>query len=269
MKLGVSTSCCYDWNFDDIYASAKDLGFQGLEIRRLGDSAYAPRMKPFLDSNIADTILRLSKVGLEIAMLSSSAVVGKEGLVTEALAEVKEYCKLAAKLDTKYIRVLAGTRPDDYDCDFDLVIETLTEMCDIAEQHDVSILVETNSIFSDVTLLKEALDLVARDNIGAVWDINYPYRLFDESPSTTVEILGDYIKYVHTKDSVSKGDDIEYRLMGHGDLPIGDVLRALKKRNYKGYLSFEWVPKWSSELVEPGIVMAQYAGYMQRELRKL
>jgi len=268
MKLGVSTSCCFDWDFWDICATAKDLGFKGLEIRKLKDSVYAPRMKPFLDTSIEATLTRLKQVGLDIAMLSSSAVVGKEGVVDEALSEVRAYTRLASRLNTPFIRVLAGSRPDDYDCDLDLVIDTLLEMCNVAAENDTTILLETNSIFSDVTLLKEVLDLVNQPNIGAVWDINYPYRFFDESPFTTVDILKDYIKFVHTKDSVANGDDIEYRLMGHGDLPISDVIAALRTIDYQGYLSFEWVPKWSSELVEPGIVMAQYAGYMQRALKK-
>lgn len=269
MKLGVSTSCCFDWKFEDILATAKDLGYSGIEIRKLGDSVYAPRMKPFTDRDLEQTIAKMNQIGIAIAMLASSAVVGKEGLTHEAVDEVKQYTELAKKIGIPYIRVLAGLRPDDYDCDLDLVIDMLLEMCTIAEKDNLSILVETNSIFSDTTLLKEVLDLVDRENIGVVWDINYPYRYFDESPFTTVDILKKYIKYVHTKDSVANGDDIEYRLMGHGDLPISDVIRALRSIGYNGYLSFEWIPKWSSELVEPGIVMAQYAGFMQRELKKI
>ena len=268
MKLGVSTSCCFDWKFDDIIATAKDLGFKGIEIRKLGDSVFAPRMSPFSTTAIAATTAKLAKTGIEIAMLSSSAVVGKESFTIEALAEVRAYTELAQKLGTPFIRVLAGSRPDDYDCDLDLVIDTLAEMCGIAAEGGISVLVETNSIFSDVTLLKEVLDRVDRTNIGALWDINYPYRYFGEQPSETVDILGKYIKYVHTKDSIVNGETIEYRLMGHGDLPLADVFYSLKSIDYDGYLSFEWIPKWSSELVEPGIVMAQYAGYMLRELKK-
>ena len=268
MKLGVSTSCCYDWDFDIIYTSAKDLGYNGIEIRKLADSVYAPRMKPFREAVIATTIQKLVAIGIEIPLLASSAVVGKEGLVEESIAEVEAYTTLAEKLKTQYVRVLAGTRPDDYDCDFELLVDTLSEMCDIAARRDVSILVETNSIFSDATLLREMLDIVKKPNLGVLWDINYPYRYFNESPKATVDILKENIKFVHIKDSVAKGDGVEYRLMGHGDLPIGEVITALGTIGYTGYLSFEWIPKWSSELVEPGIVMAQYIGFMQRELRK-
>ena len=269
MKLSVSTSCCSDWNFDEIYSTAKDLGYSGIEIRKLGDSVYAPRMKIFAPEAIDITIEKLSDAKMELTMLASSAVVGKAGLVEEALSEVREYSQLAKKLGVSYIRVLAGSRPDDYNCDLDLTIDTLVEMCSIAGECGVSILVETNSIFSDSTLLKEVLDLVNNPYLGVVWDINYPYRYFDESAASTVETLKEYIKFVHIKDSLAKGEEIEYRLLGHGDLPVDEVLTSLKSIGYKGYLSFEWIPKWSSELVEPGIVIAHYASYMQRLLKKI
>ncbi|MCL1831094.1 MAG: sugar phosphate isomerase/epimerase [Oscillospiraceae bacterium] len=269
MKLGISSSCCFDWSFEDIYTTAKDLGYTGLEIRRLGDSVYAPRMKPFLDTAIDSTITRLKQIGIEIPILSSSAVLGKPDRIEEALAEVKDYCQLAERLNTPYVRVLAGSSPDDYDCDMESAIDTLIYMCGIAAVHGVSVLVETNSIFSDVTILKQTLELTGCSNLGVVWDINYPYRYFDESPSKTVGILGEYIKYVHTKDSLASGDSFEYRLMGHGDLPIDEVLRSLKNIGYTGYLTFEWVRSWNHELVEPGIVIAQYISYMLRALKNL
>ena len=268
MKLALSTSCCHEWSFHDICSTAKKEGYCGVEIRKLGESVYAPSMVPFRENTIKATISKLAEIGIEIPILASSAVVGKIGLVDEAIAEVKAYSTLAEKLNTPYIRVLAGSRPDDFDCDLELIIDTLIEMCEIAKSHNTAIVVETNSIFSDVTLLKEVLELVKRENLGVVWDINYPYRFFDEPPEETVSVLGNSIKFVHVKDSIAIGERIEYRLMGRGDLPITDVLKALKTIDYTGYLSLEWIPKWSNELVEPSIVMAQYSSYMQRELRK-
>ena len=269
MKLAVSTICCADWKFEDIYASAKDLGYKGIEIRKLDGVFYAPRMRPFLPAAVETTMNKLAAAGMEIPLLAGSAVVGKPGLAAEALSEISEYAELAAKIGAQYIRVLAGSRPDDNDCDIDSARSTLKEMCLIAEKKEVNLLVETNSIFSDTQLLKEILDEIASPRLGALWDINYPYRFFGETPRQTTEILKDYICFVHLKDSLEKEDRIEYKLMGHGDLPVFEALTALKQIGFSGYLSFEWVPKWSSELVEPGIVMAQYASFMQREIKKL
>jgi len=43
---------------------------------------------------------------------------------------------------------------------------------------------------------------VANDAVAALWDMHHPYRFFNESPETTVQNLGAYIKHVHVKDSV-------------------------------------------------------------------
>lgn len=269
MKLSVSTICCADWKFEDIYASAKDLGYKGIEIRKLDDIFYAPRMRPFLPASVDATAEKLRNAGIEVSLLASSAVIGKPGLADEAAAEISDYAALAKKLGAGYIRVLAGSRPDDNDFDLTLAKKTLEMMCSAVEGSGADLLIETNSVFSDTSMLKELLDDIGCEQLGALWDINYPFRYFDETPSLTVETLGEYIRFVHLKDSVEKDNRIEYRLMGHGDLPVSDSLKALKRMGYDGYLSFEWVPKWSSELVEPGIVMAQYASFMQREMKKL
>ena len=52
MKISFSTIACPDYDWADIYSMAKDLGFDGIEIRGLGDDIYAVKAKPFTDSQI-------------------------------------------------------------------------------------------------------------------------------------------------------------------------------------------------------------------------
>ena len=79
----------------------------------------------------------------------------------------------------------------------------------------------------------------------------------NESPKQTVENLGEYAKYVHTKDSISKRK-IEYKLMGEGDMPVLDMLSALKDIGYNGYVSLEWVKRWSNNLCDAGVVIPAF-----------
>ena len=41
MKLAFSTLGCPDFSWNDIYSMAKDLGFDGIEIRGLGNEIFA------------------------------------------------------------------------------------------------------------------------------------------------------------------------------------------------------------------------------------
>ena len=66
-------------------------------------------------------------------------------------------------------------------------------------------------------------------------------------------------KYVHTKDSISVNGKIEYKLMGEGDMPVLDMLSALKDIGYNGYVSLEWVKRWSNNLCDAGVVIPHFA----------
>ena len=84
----------------------------------------------------------------------------------------------------------------------------------------------------------------------------------NESPETTLQNLGAYIKYTHIKDSVMEDGKVKYRLMGEGDLPIAEMMLALCSVNYEGYISLEWVREYYPELSDTGIVFPHYANYM-------
>ncbi|MBR5987477.1 MAG: AMP-binding protein, partial [Clostridia bacterium] len=98
---------------------------------------------------------------------------------------------------------------------------------------------------------------------AALWDVHHPYRYMGESPAVTAENLGSYVKYVHIKDSVIDENGVmRYVLMGEGTMPLKEVFAELKKIGYDGYISLEWVKRWSNELCDAGIVVPQFANYM-------
>ena len=77
-----------------------------------------------------------------------------------------------------------------------------------------------------------------------------------------MEHLGSYIKYVHMKDSVMVDGQVEYRMMGQGDMPLTEMLDRLTAMGYDGYISLEWVKRWMAELSDAGIVFPQFANFM-------
>ena len=50
--------------------------------------------------------------------------------------------------------------------------------------------------------------------------------------------------------------------MGEGDLPVYEMLDALKDIGYDGYVSLEWVKRWAPDLTDAGIVFPHFAQYM-------
>jgi fatty-acyl-CoA synthase len=266
MKIAFSTLACPEFSFPDIYSMAKDLGYDGIEVRGLGDTIYAYAAKPFTEKEIPKTVAKLAKLGIEIPCLSSGCVMKYAERLDENLAEIREYVALAKKLNTPFIRVLADREPDrEGDVDDEAVIASLKAAAKIAEEADVYLLAETNGVYSDTKRLKKVLDAVGSKCVAALWDMHHPYRFANEPPAETVSNLGAYIKYTHLKDSVKNADGtVSYRMCGEGDLPIEAMIEALRSIGYDGYVSLEWVRRWNKDLDDAGIVFPQYAEYMSR-----
>lgn len=265
LKISFSTLACPEWSWSDIYSIAKDFHFNGIEVRGIGDEIFSVKAKPFTEQKLPATIKKLNELNLEIPCLSSGACLKSAENFSEAEAEITAYAILAQKLNTPYIRVLADNnyRPDG-EVNDDAVFEALTKLVPLAEEYNVTLLVETNGVYSDTARLARLLDRIKSRKVAVLWDMHHPYRFFGESPETTVSNLGEYIKFVQVKDSVMTPDgNVEYRMLDNGDIPVKEMLSALQSINYIGYVSLEWVKRWADNLSDAGIVIPQFAEFMR------
>ena len=276
MKIAFSTLGCPDFSWSDIYSVAKDFGFDGIEIRGIGKEINAVKAREFTEGPQLDrTIAVLERLGLEIPCLTSGCCLKFADKLDETLSEIGEYINLASLLGTPFIRVLADLEPDPRgEIDDDYMVGAIKKAAALAKGTGVTLLIETNGVYSDTKRLRALLDKVAMREVAALWDIHHPYRFAHETPETTIENLGSYIKYVHVKDSImEKGPDgkktIKYRMMGFGDMPIPGMLHALREIGYEGYISLEWVKRWAPDIDDCGIVFPQFAAYMREHTEEV
>ena len=270
MKISFSTLACPDWSWSDIYSMAKDFGFDGIEIRGLGDEIFSVKAQPFTEAQLPNTVAKLKSLGIEISCLASGACLKFKDKINEAKDEITAYAQLANKLGVSYIRILGDLEPaPGGDVDDEYIADVLRELVPVAEEYNVTLLVETNGVYSDSARLAKLLDSVNSRKVAALWDMHHPFRYNGESPETTVANLGEYIKYVQVKDSVMKENgSVEYKLIGTGDIPVKAMIEALDTINYGGYISLEWVKRWSKDLCDAGIVIPHYAEYMSPYKKK-
>ena len=233
MKIAFSTLGCPDFDWPDIYSMAKDLGFDGIEMRGLGDDLFAVNARPFRADQIDKTIALLARMHLTIPCLSSGCVHKDTENWPATREEIGDYIRLAARLGSSYIRLLADRNADrEGEVDDEVVLAHLKEVLPLAEEKGVMLLLETNGVYADTARLRDLLVRAESDSVGALWDMHHPYRFAGESPELTVQNLGVYIKYTHIKDSVMENGKVSYRLMGEGDLPVDAMMRALRTNNY-------------------------------------
>jgi len=265
MKLAFSTLGCPEWTWTEIYTMAYDLGFSGIEIRGLGEEIMAARAKPFLPEEIDHTVEMLERLKLSISCFSSNCVLASADGAAAAPSEINEYIALAAKVGAPFVRVLADAHPaPEGEVDDTAVAGLLKRLAVDAGAKNVTLLVETNGVYADTRRLRKLLDEVASPFVAALWDVHHPYRYFGESPETTWKNLDGLIQYVHLKDSiVDDSGRSQYRMLGSGNLPIIPALELLKEKGFDGFVSLEWVKRWSSELEDAAVVFPQFVTYLR------
>ena len=263
MKLAFSTLGCPEWKFDDILSAAHDLGYDGVEIRGMGDQLYAPAIPQFQPENIENTKAALKRLNLEIPCLTSACELQKPS--DKLYLECKGYIDTAAALGVPYIRVLGDTGPKEQDAvDPVRVVDAAQLLGAYAKEKGVTLLIESNGYFANTERLAKVLEQVNSTGVAALWDIHHPYRFANEPPKVTMDNIGKYVRHVHVKDSVEVDGGVKYKMMGYGDLPVAECLDRLHEVGFDGYCSLEWIRRWEPSLEEPGIAFALYVGYMKK-----
>lgn len=269
MKLSLSTLGCPGWSWNEIFATAKDLGMNGIEVRGVANEMFAPAIPVFNQGKRMETLERIEKSGMQLSMLTSGACLG--GADPEKyMQEAKAYIDFAKIVKSPYVRVMVSSVPQPTgEENLSQTRDLYAQLCAYAEEKEVKVLIETNGALANSQVLAEMMRTIDSPSAGVLWDIHHPYRFYQETPKETYENLKDWICYLHVKDSVMKDGQVEYRMMGYGDVPVFDTLKILHEGGYDGYISLEWVKRWCPDLQEPGIVFAHFATYMRYLLNQL
>ena len=263
MKLSFSTLGCPEWSFKEIISTAKDLGYNGIEVRGVKKVMDVPRIPEFSPANAQATKELLLQKNLDIVCLTSACCMSVPDGTNDTYYQAISYIDTAKDLGVKYVRVLGDFSPaPTYDIDEEHTKNALKKVAEYAKKCGVDILVETNGHYAKSERIKD-LAQFAGDNVGVIWDIHHPIRYFNEDPETTVKTLGSLIKHVHIKDSVLENGKVMYKMMGYGDMPVEKCVKLLLDNGYDGSFCLEWVKRWDNALEEPGLAFAQYASFMR------
>jgi fatty-acyl-CoA synthase len=270
MKLGFSTIGCPGWLWKEVLATAKDMGYDGIELRGIANKMYLPATRTFSLENGLNIRGQIAALGLEIPCLTTSAFLFQERYREAARTETRDYLNLAALLGAPYIRVLADKEAaPGAEVDEGEVIENLRELIPLAAEKEVTLLLETNGVYADSRKLAALLEKMADPNLGALWDIHHPYRFYGEDPAVTFDRLKDWIRHVHVKDSRQENGKVVYKMLGYGDVPVKEALALLAGSGYQGFVVLEWLKRWVADLEDPGIVFAHFPHAIRRLLKSV
>lgn len=263
--LSFSTLGCPDWTLDEILAIASDLKFAGVEIRGMEKEINADLIPEFSKEQAEFTRQKFEKFGLEIPIFSSGAVLGVFDFSDVGMKEAKEHINVAQRMGVSFVRVLCESGASaQQEVDLDLLTGNYKELLSFAAKKEVSVLLETNGVFSNTLLMKNFFEGIDAPNCGIVYDIHHPFRFNNEQPEQTIANIGKWVKHVHIKDSIIEDGKLFYKMCGEGDLPIERCVQGLKKDGYDGFFSLEWTKRWDKNLEAAGIVFPQYQSFMKQ-----
>lgn len=264
MKTAFSTLGCPGWTWDEIFATAKDLGLDGIEVRGVGKQMFAPDIKALRGDALALNRARLDKAGMELPLLASGACLGLAGDTGKYMDEAKDYIGFASEIGVPFVRVILTASPEPIAGENVWQAKQLfAELCAFAADKNVCVLIETSGALANSLTMRDFMQGIDPKTGGVLWDLHHPYRYFGELPAQTYENIGQWVRYMHVKDSVVEDSTVSYRMMGYGDVPIFDAVKLLNEKGYDGFVTLEWVKRWCPDLQEPGIVFAHFASYMQ------
>ena len=267
MRLSFSNRGWNEVSWEELQKIAADMGFAGIEVYNLHQSEeLIGRGAPFHKYNTQATARSLRENGLEIPVFDTSIDLSMENGGTgnerpnadsreECLATVRALMDVAKNMSVPYVSVKAQSENED------LVRDNLDALLPYAEQTGVTILIKTAGIYADTARLRSLMDSYACDQLAVLWDVHHPYRDQDEKPSDTIRNLGAYVRHVHMRDS---DDRDTYNLIGEGNMPVDDIMRALSSIDYDGYISLEWKRSWMEDLQDLEIIFSYFVNYMNR-----
>ena len=200
---------------------------------------------------------------LTLACIDTICDISDEKNTDATMDEVKACLEIAGNLQIPYIRVRAEAEKKT-DENFDFITKMLEEIVPLAEDKNVVVLIETKGMFSDTAVLRDILENFASDSLAALWNVGAAYQTAGEKPDTVIKNLGAYVKHVQLSDCRKENDEVVYCLIGEGELPIKDVMLALRSVNYDGFISLVWDPEWLIELDDMEIIFSHFVNFMKQ-----
>jgi sugar phosphate isomerase/epimerase len=259
--LAFSTLACPRWSLERVVEAARRYGYLGVELRLIDGETIGPELSAGERRRVR-SLFRDEGVPI-VAVDTSIRLAGADP--DQAGAELGAFLDIAAEWGAPLVRVFGGQPPagEPRDAVQDAMARQLAGAAPEAERRGVAIAVETHDAFSSAREVAALLSRVESRAVGAVWDLVHTCRM-GETPEQVVRILGERLLHVHVKDGRGRPGDAAWELvlLGEGDVPVADALRALHAHGYRGWLAVEWEKKWHPELAEPEVALPWHAAAM-------
>ena len=263
MQYSFSTKGWHHSTFEDFCAIAEELHFEGIELHNIHNRLFTDKDGAFHDYAAAATRRRLFEKKLTIPCIDAIGDIADKTVADAVATEIEKCLEIAENLRIPAVRLRAEATENMGEAIENTAV-LLTRVLPKAEQKNIVLLVETAGLFVKTAALRDLLDRFACDSVAALWNFSAAYFGGGEKAEDVIKNLGAYVRHVHFTDAALVNGNMEYRLAGEGELPIAEMMLALRSVNYDGFISLVWDPAWCEELDEMDIVFSQFINFMKQ-----
>ncbi|MBQ1544468.1 MAG: AMP-binding protein, partial [Clostridia bacterium] len=254
MKLSFSIKDWKDQSFQDFCTVAFDVRMKGIELYDIQGELFAGKDSPANPERAAATRRHLQNQGLSLPCLTT---VG-DFTDPDFTLELNQCISVAVNLGIPNVAIHTGNDNQEENA------TVLAQLLERVSGKKVSLLVESTGPYADTALLRDLLNRSADDQLAAVWDMAATTVDGNEDAEESITNLGAYVRHVHIHDFRKDGGKVNPELVGEGELPMQDMMNALRSVNYDGFISLLWNPEWIPGLDEPEVILTHFASCMGR-----
>lgn len=229
-----------DEDLDKQLTVVKKLGMQYISLR----SAYGKNIASHTMEELEDIILpKLQEYDIKVSSIGSP--IGKifaddEEAFVKQMADLERLCKMANRLDCKYIRIFSFYIPREESAFSyrESILEKLSKFLEIAKKYKIILIHENEKdIYGDT--YERCLDMMqyfSSANLKLAFDFAN-FVQCKEDIRKAYEALQSHISYIHIKDALYESGDTV--VVGRGDGKVKEILSDIVAKGYRGFLTLE------------------------------
>ena len=256
MKKSISNWSFYgNWNLEQKLRLAKEAGFEGFEIDLTEDGPVSLKSS---QKDVEAVRALADKAGVKLSGLATGLYWGANGASADETTRKKAAHILQRQLECAHwlgldavlvvpaavgVDFIPGCEVVPYDLAYERAQALVRDAVKTAEKLKVTIGIENvwNKFLQSPLEMKSFIDGFQSERVGAYYDVGN--SLVNGYPEHWISILGSRICRIHWKDyrrNVGSADGFVDLLSG--DVNWTEVVKALKKTSYKGWVTAEMIP---------------------------
>ena len=252
ISFAFSTVACPDWSIEKVVTQARAMGYDGVELRTLGEGSTKLASDPALSDPAKIRELFAASGVTPICLSSSCSLHDRDAGASKAIHyEVLKHLEFAAKIGVPRLRIFGRTvgRGETPSVVLQRIAARVLPLADKAGELGIELLFENAGSFSVAKDWWRLFNLINHPMVGLAWNLATAAAVdpAERGGGMAVTMLHSRIKLVKVNDA-KIGQAIGFTALGDGDMNVPLFLKKLRGIGYEGPLCVEWDRLWLPSL---------------------